>query len=260
MWLKIYLKIYVHYIMRLVLSDADLLKIPVKTISEIIDEGIFTINKDGIHFSSVDRAMICMIELKLLSTAFEEFDVNKEYLIGLNLDNFADVLSRARKKDRLTLELSGNKVETILEGVGKRKFTLPILDIKKEDLPDVSNLEFTAKATITTELLAEVIKDIELVGESIVFKAEGNKFIIEGGSELSTSTTELSEGDPALIEINAKSPSKARYPLDYISKIVSLKELSDEISIEFANDYPCKITSKILDKVCFSMIVAPRVE
>ncbi|MCS7122965.1 MAG: DNA polymerase sliding clamp [Candidatus Aenigmarchaeota archaeon] len=246
--------------MKLVLNDSDLLKIPMKTISQIIDEGIFTINKDSFQFASTDRAMICMIELKLLSTAFEEYVVDKEYSIGLNLENFADVLARATKKDKLTLEVKEGKLIVTLEGTGKRRFALPILDIKKEDLPDVSNLEFTAKVTMNTNLLSEAIRDVELVGESILFKANENGFFIEGGSEMSTTTTEVLKDSPDLIELEVKTPSKARYPLDYISKVIALKELSNDITIEFANDFPCKISSKILDKIYFSMIIAPRVE
>ena len=58
---------------RAVLSDVDLLKNSIPIISEIIDEGMIRVDQNGMSMLSPDRAMVAVIDLKILSTAFDEF-------------------------------------------------------------------------------------------------------------------------------------------------------------------------------------------
>lgn len=246
--------------MKLVLSDVELLKLPIKTISELIDEGIFTVNSDGFQFLAADRAMVAMVEFKLLPTAFDEFEVDKEYELGLNIENFADILNRASKKDKVILELENKKLNIIFEGRVKRKFEVPLLDISREELPDVSQLEFSSKVEVSTEIIEEAVKDIDLVAESLVFEVNNDKFLIYGGGEGTSSIIEINKNDPDIYNFEADSNVKSRYPLDYIKKIMNISSLVDTLTIEIGNDYPCRISSKLLDKVYIAFIVAPRVE
>ena len=79
-------------------------------------------------------------------------------------------------------------------------------------------------------------------------------------SDVSRVRLDLPKDDTNIYEFEVKENTKARYPLDYIKKILTIKPLTDSLTLEFGNDYPCKISSKILDKVYISFVVAPRVE
>ena len=174
--------------MRLLLSDVELMKLPVKAISEIIEEGIFKVSsKNGLEFVAADRAMICMVEFKLLPTAFDEFEVKNDLSLGLNIETLSDILRRATKKDKLVLEFKENRLITTLEGKVRRSFELPLLDITEESLPDISQLEFSSKIALATDALVEAAADVDLVAESIVFEADENKLSIYGAGDISLS-------------------------------------------------------------------------
>ncbi|MFQ6120306.1 MAG: DNA polymerase sliding clamp, partial [Methanosarcinales archaeon] len=55
------------------ITDVNLLRDSISTIAELIDEGIFKIAKDGISLVAADRAMVAVVDFKILSTAFEKY-------------------------------------------------------------------------------------------------------------------------------------------------------------------------------------------
>ena len=75
---------------RIVLSDVDVLKNSIPIISEIIDEGLFRVDQNGISMLSPDRAMVAVIDFKILSSAFDEFKAQGEDYLGLNMASFID--------------------------------------------------------------------------------------------------------------------------------------------------------------------------
>ena len=69
------------------LSDPRLFVNAVSTIGELIDEGIFNLNKDGISFIAADRSMVSVVEFKMTAAAFDEYKLDSEQKIGLNITN-----------------------------------------------------------------------------------------------------------------------------------------------------------------------------
>src|SRR3989338_4420630 len=118
------------------LSNGELLKEPVAIISDIIDEGVFKIDKNGLSLLAPDRTMVSVVDFRLLSSAFEEFKVEGEASIGLNLASLTAVLKRLKANDRLLIEGGkDNRLKLTIQGKSKRVFELPILDISAEKPP-----------------------------------------------------------------------------------------------------------------------------
>src|SRR5438093_251960 len=110
-----------------VTTDIPLLRDSISSIAEIIDEGIFKINKDGITLVAADRAMVAVVDLNISSKAFETFELDKDIAIGLNISNILSVIKRASPDDKISITLQNNKLEFLIENSSKRRFTVPIL-------------------------------------------------------------------------------------------------------------------------------------
>ena len=245
---------------RAVLSDVDLLKDSLAAIGEIIDEGVFKLGKDGISLIAADRAMVAVADFKILATAFEEYKIDEEKNIGLNIANLLSILKRAKAKDKLILELKDSKLELTLQNSSKRRFVLPLLDITQEEIPPIDQLEFTTKAEIKSDILKAGIDDAEVVADSVVFEAKSNKFAMRAEGDISSAELELEKGNEALLEIKAKDETRARYPLDYLKKMAKAAKVADSVTLEWGQDYPMKLSFKVLDKLNLSFILAPRVQ
>ena len=241
------------------LSDPELLTVPISTIAELIDEGIFKITKDGISLKAADRAMVAVVDFKILSTSFEEYNLEKDTEIGINIENLLSVLKRAKKKDKLVFELKENKFTILMTNGSKRRFVVPLIEISAEEVPPIEQLQFTVKAEIRPETLREAIKDAEIISDAVTFQADKDRFIIRAEGDISQAEIVLEKGTEDLFGLDVKEPAIARYPIDYLKKMVKAAKLAESAIIEFSKDYPMKLSFRVLDKVSLSFVLAPRV-
>jgi proliferating cell nuclear antigen len=241
------------------LTDPSLFINSIATIGELIDEGIFKLGKDGISFIAADRAMVAVVDFKISSTAFEKYELDAEQSIGLNVTNFLSVLKRCGSGDKLSLSLQDNKLEVLIENSSKRRFVVPLLDLSKEEVPPIDQLEFTAKAIIKPDVIQSGIEDAEIIADAVLFETSGNKFIMKAEGDVSKAELELERGDEALIDLKADGEIRSRYPLGYLKKMIKASKIADSVSIQFGQDYPMKLEFKAGDKASLTMILAPRV-
>jgi len=245
--------------MKVTIAEPEVLITTVATAAEIIDEGIFKFGKDGISLTAADRAMVAVIDLLISKDAFEEYEVEEEKEVGVNMTNFLSLLKRARGSDKVSLELVENRlILTIFNGT-KRRFTVPLLQLTREEIPPIDQLEFKANVILKPEVLEDAIKDASVITDAVTFQATKEYFKISAEGDVSQAELELRQGDEGLVDLQVQENSKAKYPLDYLEKILKAAKISDEVTIKFAQDYPMRIDFKYEGKARISMVVAPRV-
>ncbi len=243
------------------ISNVGLLTDSISTIAELIDEGIFKIAKDEITLSAADRAMVAVVKFNLSAKAFDEYELEKEREIGLNIPGFLSVLKRATSQDKVSLNLAENKLQVDIRGKSKRKFVVPLIELTREEIPDIEQLEknFTTKVQLAPEILQNGIEDAEIISDSVIFQAEPKKFLMKAEGDVSKTELELESGDSALISLNADAEVKSRYPIDYLKKMLKAARIADSVSIAFGQDYPMKISFVAGDKASLEFVLAPRV-
>ena len=244
---------------KLVLEDTSPIKDAVPIIAEIIDEGIFKIRPDGLSLLSPDRTMVSVVDFKIPASSFAEFNVEGENELGLNMASLVNVIKRLKSSDKLILE-SGkeNRLVLTMIGKGKRKFELSLLDIKTEK-PPIDQLKFHGKVTLHSGILEEGVADADVISDSVVFEASGDVFRLSSKGDTSSTELEMRKGDEGIVSMEATGNLRARYPLEYLKKMIKAAKLSGNAVIEFGTDYPLRLRFAS-DKVSMSFILAPRVE
>ncbi|MFH1444950.1 MAG: proliferating cell nuclear antigen (pcna) [Nanoarchaeota archaeon] len=242
------------------MSDVDLLKSTVPILAEIIDEAVFKFNQNGISVFTPDRTMVSVIDFKLLSTAFDKYEISEEEDIGLNLSNLASVLKRIGSKDKIMIDFAGgNKLKFTVEGKSKRVFEIPVLNITSET-PPTDQLKFSGKIELDSGVIEEGISDADVIGDSVIFEASPGNFKMSAKNDVSSTQLEVKKGDIGVHSIEAAEALRARYPLDYLKKMIKASKLSKQTTLEFGTDFPLRINFKAIDKMHLSFILAPRVE
>ncbi len=243
------------------LDDVSLLRESVATISELIDETEFRIKGDGIELLASDRAVVAVVDFLLSRNAFSEYSHDQDMKVGLNLLNFLQILRRAQPNDSVRLKLDENKLSITLEGDSTRRFTLPLINVSKEETPDLSKLEagFSSSFIVNSEVLNSGIDDAELVTDSIVFTVRKDAFSMKAESDASSAQLELVPGSVFKI-VTADQPVRARYSLDYLKKIFKARKLAESAKIALATDYPMRIQFEVPNKMKLAFVLAPRVE
>jgi len=242
-----------------VISDSSLLRDSISTVGELIDEGIFKVNKNGLELIAADRAMVAVVDFKLPATVFDKFEVDKEQSIAVNMTNLVSVLKRVGGNEKLELELKDNKLEIRMKNASTRKFMVPLLDITQEEIPPINQLDFKAKVKVKSDVLKNGIEDAEIVSDSVVFQASKDGFNLRASGDISSAELTLERGYDALLDLNATGVVTARYHLDYLKKMIKASKLSDEINLRWSKDYPIRIDFTSVDKVSLGFVLAPRV-
>ena len=246
--------------MILTLAEPGYLKESISIISDLVNEARFKITPNAIELVAMDPANVAMVVFKLLSSSFIEYDVKKDIEIAINLANLKQVLRRASPKDMLTLEMDDdNRLKITLKSNTTRTFNLPIIDLEEKE-QKVPDLKFPVTVKTSSSILNEAIADVDFVGESVSFIAEPKKFTLQAEGDLNQAKIDIKEDETTKVNMNGDERVKAKYSIEYLKKMINGSKLSEDVVIQFNNDYPLKLDYKKVDKVMLSFILAPRVE
>ena len=242
------------------ISDVSLLKDSIDTISQLIGEGIFNLTKDGISLVATDRAMVAVVKFELKKDAFDEYKCDKDTSIGVNIENFLQILKRAKSSDKITLELSddNSKIKIEMKGEGVRRFSIPLLDISKGEIPDIDQLEFSSNMQIKASVIEEGINDADIISDSVVLETDGKILTLKTEGDSSSVESKIDKNS-GLIEISG-SGARSRYALEYLKKMIKAEKISETASLQMGRDFPMKLEFVKPDKVSMSFVLAPRVE
>ena len=242
------------------ISDVSLLRDSIDTISQLIGEGIFNLKKEGISLVATDRAMVAVVRFDLKKEAFDEYECNKEDSIGVNIENFLQIIRRANSADKIILELSEDKSKLKIEmlGSGVRKFSIPLLDISKGEIPEIDQLDFSTKMQVKTDVIEEGINDADIISDSIIIETEGETLIMKTEGDSSSVESKIDKNS-GLVEIKGDN-IKSRYALEYLKKMIKAGKISEIASLQLGRDFPMKLEFVKPEKVSMGFVLAPRVE
>ena len=232
-------------------KNVSILRDTLESISNLISEGTFKINSNGIGLIAMDPASVAMVIYNLLASSFEDFEVKEEIAISFNIQQLVLFLKRAGSKDVVTLSTDGTKLKIKIQSEKmEREFTLPLIDLRlsEQKIPD---LDFSTSVEVDASLLREAIKDAAMISDHVKFETRDGKFIVTAEGEGSEMKTEFN---------GAEGEASAKYSIDYLEKMLSLSKLANKAKLQFASDYPLRIDYKETDKFQISFILAPRVD
>jgi proliferating cell nuclear antigen len=245
--------------MKLTLEDPRLLKDSVSIISELVNEARFKITSDAVELVAMDPANVAMVIFKLLSSAFVEYQLPEPVELSINLDNLKKVLRRSSPGESITLETDKSKLKITLKGRATRTFSLPILEFegKEQKVPD---LKFPVSIILSPEILENAIEDVDIVGESVSFESDADKFMISAAGDLSDVKINLRSGEGVAVQNTSNAKLKSKYSIEYLKKLVRGGKLSNEAKLSFDSNYPLKLEYKVVDRLLLAFILAPRVD
>lgn len=244
--------------MLLKLDNPKILADSISLLSELVLEVKAKVSKNGLEITAIDPANVALVSLKISSQAFSQLEVEKdEEELGLNLEDFKQVLRRVPTGSSLIIERQDNLIKLRMQEKAKRGFNLALISLDSEE-KKIPELKFSSKIELDSSAFSEAINDAAIVADSTAFIASSNSFAIEAKGTLNSAKTEFSNEE---VSIDSEQEAKAKYSLDYLVKFAKASKLADKVRVNFATDYPTRIDFKSQDGLVeLSFILAPRVE
>ncbi|VVB77229.1 DNA polymerase sliding clamp [uncultured archaeon] len=231
----------------------------IEAIVSLVDEGLFTITKEGIGLKAMDPSGISMISFFMPSKAFATYEIDKVMSIGLNLDNLSKIMARTRDDEALVMKDTDSKIA--LEFVGeksRRRYKLQLIDVKKS-VEKEPNVEFDANIEIDGEHLKNALKDATLISSYISFKASKGQFAINAKGD-SGELEELHEIDGGRIKkVDVTKDASSVFNLEFLENMVKSTPTGNAINLSLKSDQPLKMSYNIGD-ANVTYFLAPYVE
>ena len=240
---------------KLICQEATKFKKCIEAITNLVEEGVFKFRQDGLYFKATDPSQIAMIEFTMPKDAFEVYEFENQNA-GIDLRYFLQILSRARAKEKLILELSESTLHITFSNKTKRTFKIPLLDIAAQELPD-PKIEFTAKAKLNAGLIQDALKDASLITTHVLITLNPEGLTISANSNKGETSTFCSKENLAMLETNSQ--AVAMFPLDYLQNILKAAPADSEITLSLATDAPLKVAFS-LNQAKVVYYLAPRIE
>jgi len=241
--------------LKLTIADANSWKRSVDAIAALIDEGTFEFTETGMTLKAMDPSQIAMIDFEIPKKSFKTYDVGQKQSIGIDFSELSRVMRRAHPEDTITLELKANKLEITYDGKTKRKFLLPLIDATAH--PNKPKIEFDAKIKLPANDLKELLADVELVSNYVVFEATEKEVNVSSESE--SGKAEITLLKDAVLELKVTKPARAMFPLEYLKNMTRNTDVSTVIEINLKKDNPMRLEYVIGDgRVMY--FLAPRIE
>ncbi len=245
---------------KLVFFDARVWRYLISAISKVIEEGVFIVSpEEGLTFRAMDPSHIVMLDMSFPRDSFEVFEVDEETRLGVNFEDLAKVLRRAKKEDRLEIEVGESAYTVSFIGRGRRSFTLPIIDVAVEELPE-PQLEFKASIKVMSDVYRDTLKDIELVGDVIRFTASEDTFKVMSTSEFGEAEIIYTRESGSIIEMEVEDTQEASYTLEYFTDLSGAARVADTVTIRYSSEMPAEVLHELPQGAVFKFLVAPRVD
>lgn len=219
-----------------------LFKKALEAISGMIQETNVRFKQDGIYIKAVDKTQILLLDFSFKKTAFENYVVDPS-LVGINIHELYNIVSRAFDSDKLKLDLKENSLEINLLGQIDRKFNISYIDISENDisLPDI---KYDSEIVLKAYILKEILKDVSLIGSTVTFKIKDNKFIVESQGDKGKIETNLPK-----TKIKSKNNVAVKFSLSYLRNITKSIDGDTDILLKLADDSPLYLEYSLDDKV-----------
>ena len=241
------------YIMQLKLDDPRIFSNLISIISELVTEVRIKVNKEGMGLVAVDPATVAMVYFHIPAELFSQFNVEKEEVLGVNLDNLKSILRRCGLGSSLIMEKDENLLKISIQDKIRRDFTLALIDIEGEE-KEMPEWEFKSVIKMDAQSFVDAIEDCLVVSDACTFIAEPNRFIVEAKG-LNSARTEFSSDE---VQIFSDS-SSARFSLEYLNKFIKGAKISNKVELNFSDNHPMRVNFPA-GKIILSFVLAPRIE
>lgn len=241
------------------LSDPVLLRDSIDAIAELITEGIFKISGEGISLIAADRAVVAVVSWHLGAKAFKSYKCDEEHKIGINIQNLLRILRRSKAGDKITLSLEeGEKLGVSIVGESQRKFSVPLLELRESEIPNIEELKFSMGLKLKSSIIEDAIADAELVADAISFYADEKSLKLSASGD--GSKVEIVVDRKSISDFHVEGQVRSVYSLEYLRKMMKASRLAEHVTIRFGQDFPMKLEFKKPDKLSLGFVLAPRVE
>lgn len=257
---------------KLKFSDSKFVKGIFEAISNILTETRLKVNPDGIIITGMDGSHICLCDLNIKKNDLQYLETSESFELGLNLTDLTKIIKRADTKDEITFlhDPKDKKLTIEMKKENSKKartFSMSLIDIDVEEIntKQLEEMPLVNTMTLNTNILSEAIKDAELFSEVLNIKVNESLLTLWGEGTVGDMKYEVEKEE--LILSNFEEESDNAYAIQFLTNILKITALTDQVSIRLKSESPMHLkfmiggfTEGVVPESYIQYYLAPRVE
>lgn len=237
-----------------VLEDSSILKTSFNAISSIVGEVQIQADKDGLTLDALDSSHIVFVHLELKPDLFDIYKSDEPMKLNVDTYELINVLKRAKKEDTVEISSEGDDLTLVFEGEARTTFNIRLIDLEYE-APSPPELDYPVEVELPFNLLKDAVKDVEILGDTVMFTVTQDKVIIRGEGEFGDVRKEYVHGEDVPEEVIVMGS------LENIKEVTRADKFSGTVVLKLGNDIPLNFILKMpSDEGELSFLIAPRIE
>lgn len=220
-----------------------------KMIVTLNDEGCFVFKPEGVDIKCMDVSKFAMVDCFWPKEKFKVYECDEETKLGINFNEFHKVISRADRKDDITLTLSsGGLVVKVGES---KKYDMRLLAVDYVN-PPTPKFNTSANFKMEASNFIGILEDVEIVNRDYVTmeSKEGTVKILGHGD---TGDCEIASG------ISSSGDAKSMYSIPYMKNTIKpIQSLISSVDFGFSERMPMKLSLNIDSIGVINYYMAPK--
>lgn len=222
---------------------------------------------DELYIQGMDKAHVCLFEVKLKSDWFYEYEQETTETICVDSHMFYNILSIVEESQILTLHYEFEEQSDKLninftsdnKSVFDKFFNIPLADVDSLllEIPDVN---YDAEFSIKAKKICDITCQLLLFGDIMKIKCDEEDMFISCEGVSGEMTVKISIDDLIEYSISEGETIDISYSLTYLSKMCMTTKLTNEIYFSVSSEYPLKIKYDLTNGSQVLLFIAPKIE
>jgi proliferating cell nuclear antigen len=251
------------------LAQGSLLKKVLESIKDLLNEGTWDCNSNGMSLQAMDSSHVSLVSLMLRSDGFDTYRCDRNLSMGINLSSMSKILKCACNDDAITVK-AGDNADTVTfmfespNGDKVSDYEMKLMDLDSEHL-GIPETDYSAVVKMPAGEFQRICRDLSQIGESVVIccTKEGVKFSASGdlgtGNVKLAQTANVDKEDEAVV-IEMQEAVTLTFALRYLNFFTKATPLSGQVSLSMSPDVPLVVEYKIGDMGYVRYYLAPKIE
>jgi len=218
--------------------------------------------EERLYFQGMDQSHVSLFELVLKKEWFDEYNVSKPIILGINISILSKIFGMRSKEHNIVLEMDDEEGDKLYIGLESEKvlsknFKIPIIDLD-ESLMEIPDVEYSVDFVGYSKKIEEIVKEMSVFGDSIFMSFTENSMKLSSEGDDGSMVVDIKLEDLEEYSIEENGTFKIEYPLKYLLWIMDYSVISDSVSIHVSDKIPMKVVYSLGEENYIKFWLAPK--
>jgi proliferating cell nuclear antigen len=201
------------------------------------------VKADGWNIQGMDSSQVTLFHMVLSNSWFDEYHVDTEGMININLKMLEKVLSSFEMNDGDEFIMEQTETLMITHKTPKKKssFSVPFINVEQDWLEVPETAEWEAEMRFKSAELASLLKKMTMFSDDVEIKCTDDRINFSASGEEGTADIELTLDNVESYSIIEGETISTKYSLKFLTKCVELSSAYDAVSVEISRELPLRI-------------------